>query len=178
MWEEIVRQEAEAWERLSTLVKIACPPVFRQRGVPQGEIDDLVQDVLVSVWKYASRQNEEPRNLEQFLKWRARGVFSRYFTQKRRSGALSDLDVPVDPTDDRYAPWDDLLVEELRRAIDRCRTELQERYRRVWLLRYEKDMTPQETAEHLQTSVQTVGVHLHRAKNQLWTCLKRSRAVS
>jgi len=164
------------------MVTSICAPVFRRRGVPAAEADDLLQDVRVSVWEYAREREQEPRNLSEFLKWRARGVFSKYWREKRRMGLLSDMSMDtaaeLGTESGPRTPPDALLLEELSQALQRCVEALDQRLRIVWCARYERGLDTQEVSSATGIGYATVCVHLHRAKKALIACLERKKVLA
>jgi len=178
LWGEIRDQAPGGFERLQLVARELCAPLLRGKGVPAGDLDELLQDVCVSVWSFSRKHAEPPRNLREFLKWRARGVFSKYLRELLRKDRLGEVNLPVISEDDGARPWDDLLVEELRAALDGCLAELPEQHRRVWDSRYERDLSPLQTAQHLGVPASTVNVHLHRARHRLMECLRRKKVLS
>ena len=178
LWRDVCRQKDGAYARLEGMVAEVCRPVLRRKGIPGSEMGELLQDVLVSIWQFAGRQRDCPRNLREFLKWRARGVFCKYVRRKIAERRAGDLRLPAEPGGEVVRPWDPLLLVELREAMADCRDRLDEKYRRVWIARIEEDMDTETTAEELGLSRGTVALHLHRAKDLLWECLEHKRVLS
>lgn len=172
LWEEVCQQHEGAFERMQKLIGEACSIVFRHSMVPHGERDRLLQDVLVSVWEFAGKQNEAPRNLRAFLKWRARGVLSVF---RRELGARSredsiEIDMPL--ADGSSRPLDHIVVEEMTHTFKQCREQLTPAFAAVWDARYERGLDAPATAKALDIKIGLVAVRLHRAKDALMDCLR------
>lgn len=174
LWSEICAQREGAFERLEVLVKEVCSVVFRPSVVPSAERERLLQDVLVSVWEFAGKQNEQPRNLRAFLQWRARGVLStfRRELQARDRQSPMEVDIPIPGGGTRQL--DEVLMREMNASFEACRERLSPIYAAVWGARFERDLDPRATAAELGIDVSAVAVRLHRAKDLLMECLKRS----
>ncbi|MFT7485787.1 MAG: RNA polymerase sigma factor (sigma-70 family) [Candidatus Paceibacteria bacterium] len=173
LWQEICDQQESAFTRLESLVTEVCGVVFRHPMVPPGERERLLQDVLVSVWEFAGKQKESPRNLRAFLKWRARGVlttFRRELQSTRRNSSIQ-IDFPLPDGSTRQI--DEAVMKELSETFRLCREELQGGHREIWEARYERDLDPSQTAEELGIELGAVAVRLHRAKDLLMQCLQK-----
>jgi len=146
---------------------------LRQGGVPASEQKELLDETLVSVWEYARRQSDRPRNFQGFLKWRARAVSRKYVRRKLAQRVVVNLAATLEPADADAHPGDLLSLSDLKRTLKACLEELDEKYRRIWVDRYESGMSVHETAEAQGIPKTTVAVRLHRARQKLQECLRR-----
>ncbi|MFT5050604.1 MAG: RNA polymerase sigma-70 factor (ECF subfamily) [Chlamydiales bacterium] len=177
LWIGVCEQREGAFERLQALIREVCSMVFRHSMVPNNERERLLQDVLVSVWEFAGKQNEAPRNLRAFLKWRARGVLSvlRRELQARRREDPVDSEMPI--ADENALPLDSVVADEMTHSFQLCRNRLTPVLAAVWDARYERHLDPAATAEELGIPAGTVAVRLHRAKDALMECLRGKGVV-
>jgi len=177
LWDAVREQRDGAFERLEALVREVCSVVFSHPMVPNHAREQLLQDVLVSVWEFARKQTDDPKNLRAFLKWRARGVLSvlrRGILARRREDPV-DNEMPI--ADENALPLDELVAEELTHAFQRCRARLKPVLAAAWDARYERGLDTRAIAEELGISPGTVAVRHHRAKDVIMECLRAKGAL-
>lgn len=172
LWQALRRRDAGAIEVLEERIGRVCRGVVRRWGASAEEVEVVLQDVLVSVWTFSGERTEEPRSLDQFLYWRARGALR---TLRRRFPARADEAVLADSvvSCESDGPFGALYVEELSEALAECRAALDPKYRNVWEARYEQGMGTSESARHLGLDRSRIAVLLHRARRLLEACLEK-----
>lgn len=131
------------------------------------DASDMAQEAFVRAW----------RNLggfrvgEPFSPWLYRIAHNVCIDHLRRKPAALSLDVELeegrDPPDKADGPEDALDSAETRRAIQAAISALPEKYRAVMLLRHGQDMSLDEISEALELPLNTVKVHLFRAREQM-----------
>ena len=145
------------------------------KGLNQPEAREAVQEVFLSVYKHLS-QLREPDRFEAWLFTIARNRMAQHFeytsAAKRSSGATTTLDVPeaglsATIPDQRADPLAALLDGEKRRLMLEALESLPPQARRCVVARVVDDYSVPEIAQLLGISVNTVKVHLHRAKTML-----------
>lgn len=73
-------------------------------------------------------------------------------------------------------PEEAMILEQRNGLVRHILDRLDDRYRRIIELRYYEEMGYEEIAEHLSIPVGTVKAQLYRAKESLYTLLKKSQA--
>jgi RNA polymerase sigma factor (sigma-70 family) len=172
LWSAARAGDEDALLQLTEAVGRIAGAYLRRRGVPPGELDDLVQETQASTLRFLGDHAEAPQRLFGFLKARARGVFTEYVRKKRRTGELSDLGLPLLPADDER-PEEELQAEELLAALRDCRARLDAKYAEVVRLRYDLELPTPEVAERLGLSTAGVNTRAFRAHRELAACLQR-----
>lgn len=171
----IRKGDREAFDRFCrsryvSLVSYAC--LF----VPASWAEDVVQDVLFSVWQHRSSLKEDPSRVQSYM---VRSVYNRcmnYLKRERlRSGGVSTHDERilelVSPyySPDRNPVISKLFNEDLGRIIEAAVDRLSPRCREVFRMSYLEDIPDREIAARLGLSVRTV-------ENQVYAALKQLRA--
>lgn len=171
LWAALRRRDPDAYRALEARIRAVCGPALRARGAGPQEVADLLQEVLVGIWRFAEHRDEEPRNLDAFLHWRARGVWSNWRRHRaaRPSGAALE---EIQESPESAEPQDTLVLQELDLALERCRRRLQGKYADVWTARYDLGLDTDASARKLATTKARVAVLLHRARRLLEDCMR------
>lgn len=173
LWIRARENDGEARERLAQLTREAAQWELRRRGVGQGELDDLVQEVVRSTFAYLARSPGNPRDLRAFLKFRAWGVLSDERKRKRTLVSIADLDdVPDVPSGD-VGPELRVRRKQLAAALAECTARLNPEQRAVVELRYRGRLETDAIAERLDVHRNTVNVRIFRALEKLRECMAR-----
>ena len=160
-------------ERSAAVVDAALRPrlraYFQSRGVPAGDADDLVQDVLARVFQSVGAL----RDAERFLPWLF--TIARRAAQDRGRGrapvvALEDHDADRLP-DDRPGVEETQMANQTRAALRAAIEALPAQQRRCLLLRLDEDLSYQDIGALLQLSALTVRNHLAQARKTLRAAL-------
>lgn len=135
--------------------------------------EDLAQEVFLRVWKSASRYRPEAK----FLTWLMTITRNLVFNECRRTRrsrlvAMEDLGggsgAGWEASDVRQpSPAENVQEEELRLAIERALAGLPEKARLAVVLRRYEELSYEEIATVLETSVPAVKSLLFRARNDL-----------
>jgi RNA polymerase sigma-70 factor (ECF subfamily) len=153
------RGERGAFERL---YERYCPMVhgILLSRVPRGDVEDLVQDVFVTVY----RRLGTLRNPAAFAGWLAMIARNRAIDHLRRAPRTEELpeDLPADNSSELEA-----------NAILAIILELPEAYRETLILRLVEGMTGPEIAARTGLTPGSVRVNLHRGMTQLKEQLDR-----
>jgi len=148
---------------------------FERRGFSTGECEDLTQEAFVRIHKGL----EGLREIAGLKAWIFEISANVYRQELRRRSALKrsghEVSWPAGKEDRGEAPVSASEPGPLRRTLARERVELLEaaledlspQMRRCVLLRGYQELSYEEIAAALQVSVQTVKVHLHRARQKL-----------
>jgi len=141
---------------------------------------DAVQETFFRLWRLLPRLRE-PRKVKQLVVKTARSVC--FDVLRRRSAAKRTPTIPFSSleTDEERPiqvpteapPSDALLRKEIVDALMREVDILPEAYREVVALRYITELSCQEIAELLETTVSAVEARLHRAREHLRRRLER-----
>ena len=132
--------------------------------------EDLAQQVFLRVWKSAKRY----RPTAKFTTWLYTIVRNLVFNETRRAwrknevsfvtedGAEPDFNEPS-----QLSPVDETLVNELEQQVDTSIADLPEKQRLAVLLRWRENLSYEEIADVLETSVSATKSLLFRARTQL-----------
>jgi len=135
--------------------------------------EDLVQEVVLKVWRHLSTFRSE----SSFRTWLIRVAINealqsyRRERSKPRCQALGDCDALVSHSESPHQSYARL---EMAQAVHGAVAELPAKYRQVLTLRDLEELSAQETALRLQSSVPTVKTRLFRARLMLLAALRRS----
>jgi RNA polymerase sigma-70 factor (ECF subfamily) len=156
------------------LINRYLPAVRRRIGsiVPNPtDADDLVQEVLLKVWRYLSTFRSE----SSFRTWMTRvatnEALQSYRRERRRPicQALRDFDT--------YASSGESALQSLTRAeakqvVRKAVRGLPAKYRQILILREFEQLTERETAQSLHLSIPAVKTRLFRARLMLVAALR------
>ena len=152
-------EDQEAWqifcERYGPLIR----DYGRRRGLQPSDCDDLLQDVLLSLSKAMSGFTYDPQKgrLRSYLKATTMRAISRRARQNdgiRSLDTLEDVEHPGAEDDD---PWEEAWRRHhVRRALDRMRSEFNERTLTAFSLYVLEGRPAQEAAEVLGASIEAV----------------------
>jgi RNA polymerase sigma-70 factor (ECF subfamily) len=135
--------------------------------------EDLVQEVVLKVWRHLSTFRSE----SSFRTWLTRVAINEALQSYRRERskplcqALGDFDALASHSESPHQSYARL---EMAQALHGAVAELPAKYRQVLTLRDLEELSAQETALRLQSSVPTVKTRLFRARLMLLTALRRS----
>jgi RNA polymerase sigma-70 factor, ECF subfamily len=138
------------------------------------EADDLLQDALIKVWCRLSTFRSEAS----FRTWMTRVAINEVLQSYRRDGRrpvcqiLGDLDEL--PSSDE-SPQRHLIRIEATKAVRKAVEGLPERFREPLILRDLEQLSTEETAQSLQSTVPAVKSRLFRARLMLAAALQGSR---
>src|SRR5579859_6353263 len=137
------------------------------------DAEDLVQEVVLKVWRHLSTFRSE----SSFRTWLTRVAVNEALQSYRRERgkplcqAFGDLDAFASPAE---SPHQSYARIEMAQAVHRAVAKLPAKYRQVLTLRDLQDLSAQETALRLRSSVPTVKTRLFRARLMLLATLRRS----
>lgn len=131
------------------------------------DASDAVQEAFVRAWRnIATFRTEQP-----FSPWLYRIAHNVCIDGLRRRPNALSLDVEMsegrDPADRAAGPEEAAEAAETRRMIRAAIADLPEKYRAVMLLRHGQGMSLDEIAEALGLPLNTVKVHLFRARERM-----------
>jgi RNA polymerase sigma-70 factor (ECF subfamily) len=138
----------------------------------RSDADDLLQEVLIKVWRRLSTFRSEST----FRSWMTRVAINEalqcYRRERRKPTyqAFSDSDTFASPYE---SPLQALTRAETTEVVQNAVVELPEKYRQVLKLREFEQLSMGEIAESLHTSIPAVKARLFRARRMLVTILKQ-----
>lgn len=130
------------------------------------DAEDVVQDALIS----AFRSLPNFRGESGIYTYLYRIVVNRAITHVRKRAVSGNTPVDVSTInvqDERMEIPESMVMEEGARSLVDSLNQLQEKYRRILLMRYFEDLSYQEIAEILQLNEGTVKSRLNKAKELL-----------
>jgi RNA polymerase sigma-70 factor (ECF subfamily) len=135
------------------------------------DADDLVQEVLLKVWRHLSTFRSE----SSFCTWMTRvatnEALQSYRRERRRPicQARSDFDTFASSNE---SPLQSLTRAEATQVVRKAVIELPAKYRQILILREFEQFTVRETAQSLQLSIPAVKTRLFRARLMLLAALQ------
>jgi RNA polymerase sigma-70 factor (ECF subfamily) len=138
------------------------------------DVDDLLQEVLLKVWRHLSTFRAEST----FRTWMMRIAINEALQSYRREQhrpicqAFGDFDTFASPNE---SPFQSLTRSETAKVVRRAVVELPAKYRQVMILREFEQLSPREIAQSLQSSIPAVKTRLFRARLMLLVALQRKR---
>jgi RNA polymerase sigma-70 factor (ECF subfamily) len=134
------------------------------------EAEDAVQDALVRAFDQLS----QCRNPDNFAGWFFLILRNRCFAERRRARRFGSLDGLPDVPGSESS---DLSVEQAERgrALERALAELTAEQREVFVLKHVEELSYEEIAGRVGTSVAALKMRMHRAYDRLRALLKESR---
>src|SRR4029077_2595359 len=136
--------------------------------------DDLLQEVLLKVWRHLSTFRSEST----FLTWMTSVVINEALQFYRRGQsrpicqALGEFDTFASPNE---SPLQALTRAETRQVVRKAVVALAAKYRQTMILRHLEQLSLRETAQCLRSSIPAVKTRLFRARLMLLTSLRRPR---
>jgi RNA polymerase sigma-70 factor, ECF subfamily len=137
------------------------------------DAEDVMQEVALKVWRHLSTFRSE----SSFRTWLTRVAIneaSQVYRRERRKPlyqAVGDLDALASPGESPYQSFSRI---EMAQAVRGAVAELPAKYREVLILRDLEELSAQETAKCLQSSIPAVKSRLFRARLMVLATLRRS----
>ena len=130
------------------------------------EADTITQDTFIQAYTHLARFQGRS-GLETWLT-RIAINRSRDFLRKRRFVSLfsrddEDVEVMLEPVDERPDPEREVMASQLRVAIQRAEKQLSSQQKVIFRLRHYENLSLEEIADHLGLRAGTVRAHLFRA---------------
>lgn len=172
----------EAFEQLMTRFEPRVLAIAKRILQQQQDAEDVTQKTFIKVMQNL-KQFRGDASVATWIQRIATNEAISALRQRRRARAVLVPGVGDDDDDPRrpefIAPWTDDPVhmaqrEEVRRLLDEALSELDEKYRLVFILRDIEQLSTREAAETLGISESNVKVRLLRARLQLRERLTRS----
>ncbi len=134
------------------------------------EVEDLIQDIALAVFRKQDVLPEDPQRVAPWLyRLAVRQSINFHRKKGRKSNARPTSDLEV--TDGQVEPLDWLLAIERRSAIQTAIEKLSPRDRDVLMLKYNENWSYRQLAQHLGIKEKTVEYRLMRARKRLRTLL-------
>lgn len=186
--EDIMRGDPREWnwEEIYHRVYSIAGMVCRGYGFPYPDLDDVVQETCVRLWKH---QNEiRFDTISHLARWISvvvrRTMIDHMRSRYRRHTSLSSLDERVEEPDSGSVPASSLIpdtnafepvdvasareqMEGFVRAARACLRRLPERYREVLRLHYQDGLSSEAVGKKLDLASASVRSILHRARRHL-----------
>ena len=143
---------------------------LKMTGDP-GTAQDVVQDVLVKVWK----KRDQLDHVDNFEAWCMTLVRNRCIDKFRsKHRRTQELDTEFDMSDDAPDPQRYTENQDMMELVKRFMQELPDSQKQVLHLREIECMTYREIADTLDLSMSQVKVNLYRARNHLKTRIEKA----
>lgn len=162
--EDFLKQYASAQPALQHFLAAHIPDLH--------EVDDLMQEVAVCLWKKFSQFVPGTS----FRKWAIRVAQFEILHARRAHARHPALQLPqlTEMAAERYAEMDIETVEARRKALERCLEELPQPQRDLILSRYRGGKSGQDLAEEWGRKENHVWVQLFRIRTALRQCVEGS----
>jgi len=137
------------------------------------DADDLLQEALLKVWRHLPTFRAESSFRTWMIRVAINEVLQSYRREKCRPLCLppGNLDALVSHDE---SPHQSLARVEVARAVRRAVERLPAKYSQILILRDLEQLSQQETARCLQSSIPAVKTRLFRARVKLLASLRRS----
>lgn len=122
--------------------------------------EELAQDVFLQLYRHL----DEMKSPEHVVFWLRRVTANRCISEARRRQRRPEVSMEEAPEPQAPVPVSDPLADE---QVRRMVASLPEKFRMVVLLRYQEDLDPEDIAQTLDISVNTVKSQLQRALTML-----------
>jgi RNA polymerase sigma-70 factor (ECF subfamily) len=144
----------------------------RRLGVPEAGLDDVVQDVFVTVY----RRLGEFEGRSQLRTW-IFGILRHTVGDLRRSQRRKPTEALGDePSDARPGPHEHAVRDESTQLLSRLLAELDDDQREVFVLAELEQMSAPEIASAIDVNVNTVYSRLRAARQGFEAALKRAKS--
>lgn len=172
-----------AFEILQKKYSKLIAALIRRMVKNEDDVDDLTQETFIkaykalekfqfgfsfSAWIYRIASN----TCIDFLRKKRFTIIS---LTKQTPGETDEEEMEIE--DDSYLPDVTVMNDERRTAIRDAISNLPENYRRIIILRHEKELDYKEISEMLDIPLGTVKAHLFRARKILYTALKNQESL-
>ena len=129
------------------------------------DAEDLMQDVFISVYEHASEFDPEQCNEQAWLFIIAKRKLVDYYRKYRPGESLDSMEDWESPGEDSMAQAANIMA--ARQAVAKGLSCLDERSRKIVVLRYFNGLNSEEVAERMNLSVANVRTLLSRALNTM-----------
>lgn len=139
--------------------------------------EDIVQDVMVSVWADPERWPEGRESTPILLYTATRNRALNYLKSRRVRQRYAERTTALEPSITRATAAEEVIEKEIRQAIDDAVASLPPSARQIFRLSREEGLTYREIADHLQISIKTVETQMSRSLKRLRELLAQYLAV-
>lgn len=163
---------------LKTLIDRYFPSIYNyiSRLVSTEEIDDLVQDTFVRIWRNIKKVDFNKASFKTWIFTIARNRVIDYLRKKKTISfsAMNKKDESFSESiiDESSSIEDEILKTEDVNQLNRALDEIDEIYREILILHYQEDMSFKEIGQLLNKPLNTVKSHHYRAILKLRGALK------
>jgi RNA polymerase sigma-70 factor (ECF subfamily) len=174
LMEDVVNRKADAlesiYQRYESLLRTVILGVIRD----EADVEDVLQDILLQVWKQSHRYNPNEKGLRGLLVTLAR---RRSLDQLRRRAAYRRATETLKSDTGNPLTWEiaptpnQIEVNDLSKLLNRAIQVLPEAQKEVIDLAFFKGMSQREIASKTQISLGTVKTRLHLAQRKLHSYL-------
>jgi RNA polymerase sigma-70 factor (ECF subfamily) len=152
---------------------VAVRKCIRSMVRSAADAEDLVQEVVLKVWRHLSTFRSE----SSFRTWLTRVAINEALQSYRRERSKPRCQAPGDfdaLASHAESPYQSYARIEMAQAVHGAVAKLPAKYRQVLTLRDLEELSAQETALRLRSSIPTVKSRLFRARLMLLATLRRS----
>jgi RNA polymerase sigma-70 factor (ECF subfamily) len=135
------------------------------------DVDDLVQEVLLKVWRHLSTFRSESSFRTWMTSVAINEAYQAYRRERRQPVYSCDLAILASPDE---SPLHSVVRGEATEVVRRAIAGLPEKYRQVLILREIEQLSTEQTAQRMQSSIAAVKIRLFRARVLLLAALRRS----
>lgn len=129
--------------------------------------EDIVQDVMVSVWADPERWPEGRESTPILLYTATRNRALNYLKGRRVRERYAERTHALEPSITRATAAEEVVQKEIQQAIDDAIAALPPSARQIFRLSREDGLTYREIADHLQISIKTVETQMSRSLKRL-----------
>lgn len=161
------------YERHASAVLALCLRILRDRA----EAEDVLEEVFWELWQRRDRYDRERASPFSYLMTLSRSrALDRLRFRRRRQGIWHDLPEPEPASPGAAGPFEDALLAEQRKAIQRALEELPEASRRALELSFFEGLSHREIADRLGDPLGTVKTRIRQGLLALRKVLRALRS--
>jgi len=135
------------------------------------DVDDLVQEALLKVWRHLSTFRSESSFRTWMTSVAINEAYQAYRRERRQPVYSCNLATLASPDESQLHS---VVRDEAAGLVRRAIAGLPEKYRQVMILREIEQLSTEQTAQRMQSSIPAVKIRLFRARVLFLAALKRS----
>lgn len=179
LFNKIRTGDAGAFGELYARYKGSVISVLRRLRFPEGEIEDIAQEVFLDFYKRISDAKIQPTNFKSYICKTAQSKAMDYYRkpqQKSHPAPEEELDPKTPAT--VFTPEQTLEQKELNEKIKQTLRKLSEPYRQTIILKDIEGFSYEQIAQMLDIQLSTVSTRLMRARRAFMERYRGERSVT
>ncbi len=159
--QEVANGNKRAFQQLYGIYSQPIASFLSKRTNLSEQIEEILQEIFLTIWKKASYYNSAKGNPEQWIFTIARNKLYDYWRKVDRLGETIQSDW------DHFADWENFIPGELSVSLESAMNTLTEDYRQIIKMVYFEGYTQKECSEKMGQPLGTVKWKIPKALGQL-----------